>query len=1166
LLNNEKSDPSIGAVLVLGGGISGISASLDLASMGFKVYLVEKSPMVGGRMAQLDKTFPTCDCSMCILSPKLIECHRHPNIDILANTEIKGVEGEAGRFSITMTRKPRYVQEALCVGCGLCTSYCPKSTPDQFNEGLSDNKAISLFCPQSVPLVSSIDPDSCLFLNETKCKICSPVCKHHAIDFTQTEEEIAIDVGAAIVVPGADIFDPTVAEEYGYGRLKNLVNSMEFERLMNAAGPYQGEILRPSDGMVPKKIAWLQCVGSRDKRFGHTYCSAVCCTYAIKQVILTTDHHPEVESTVFFNDMRTFGKGFEAFLNRARDMKDVRFIRNRISDITENRENNNLIVTYIPAENGRLVREEFDMAVLSVGLVPLKENKELSRVMGLDLNEHGFCKVDEFSPNEIAGRPGIFPAATFTGPMDIPDSISSVSGAVSRVSQLLASKRGTLVVPRQFPEEREIDGELRIGVFVCHCGANIGRVVDVPSVVDYASTLEDVVHAEDNLFSCSADASRHIMEIIREKGLNRVVVAACTPRTHEPIFQDTLREAGINKQLFVMANIREHCSWVHSREKVKATEKAKDLVAMAVARAAELSPLKEIELPVNRKGLVLGGGLAGMKAALSLAGQGFDVYLVEKEKELGGNLRDVHYTLEGMEVQPFLERLRSDVEGQRRIKVFKEYKLKSFSGSFGNFSSAITKDSSTVKELEHGIVIVATGGEVQKPAEYGYGESEKIVTQQEFEKRIVFDPSVKSLKRVAMIQCVGSRNEDRPYCSRICCGQAIKNALKLKELNKDVQILVFYRDIRTYGLAEEYYDLARKQGILFIRYEPENKPKINIKGERLSLAFREPVLDMAYEIEPDMVVLSTPVVPAANQDPAKLLKIPVTSDGFFMEAHMKLRPLDFASEGIFLCGTAHYPKNIRETISQAEGAAARAATILSQDRIISSGAVSEIDENECIGCGLCAEVCPYGAIELYAGSDGSKARVIPTVCKGCGACSPKCPADAIINNHFTDHQIISQINATYSVPIRRSEPRILAFLCNWCGYVGADLAGVSRIQYAPNVRIIRVMCLARIDPGFIKQAFLKGMDGVLVVGCHMEDCHYISGINQAVKMVQQVSKGLKKAGIDPERLWLEHISAGEGARFAEVVDGFTAAMDELGHTELDAGQRGIITELSMKNS
>ncbi|MBI4595724.1 MAG: hydrogenase iron-sulfur subunit, partial [Candidatus Tectomicrobia bacterium] len=827
----------------------------------------------------------------------------------------------------------------------------------------------------------------------------------------------------------------------------------------------------------------------------------------------------------------------------------------------------NTVVSFI-AEKGGIQEEEFDMSVLSVGISPQKTNKALAEKMAFHLNSHGFCLTHALGPNETI-RPGIFASGTFTGPMDIPDSIISATGAVSLASQTLSDSRGTLVEKKLLPEEVVTLDEARIGVFVCRCGTNIGRVVDVPSVVEHAATLKNVVYAEENLFSCSSDMAGHIEEIIKEKGLNRVVVAACTPRTHERLFQETLREAGINKDLFEMANIREHCSWVHSREKDKATLKAKDILAMSVARAGKLAPLQEIELPVDKRGLVLGGGLAGIQAALGLSRQGFDVYLVERENELGGNLRFVRYTLEGIRIGPFLERIVQEVESHPNIKVFKGYEMTSFGGFVGNFRSTLERprqadegyNRDAVIELEYGVIIVATGGKELKPAEYLYGKSEWVVTQQEFEQMLFSGSPVGDLNQVVMIQCVGSRNEQRPYCSRICCGEAIKNALKLKELNENVQVIIFYRDIRSYGFKEDYYALAREKGIKFIRYEPENKPIIEITEERITVNFRDPVLEMNGEFNPDLVVLSTPVVTEDNVALSQLLRIPLTSDGFLMEAHLKLRPIDLATEGIFLCGLTHYPKYISETISQANGAAARAATVLSRDKIVASGIVCEVNEQECTGCGLCKKVCPYSAVDLQKKPQSTTAYVRPALCKGCGACTSVCPVQAITLHHFTDSQIFSQIEAAHSVSMKSEhfEPKILAFLCNWCGYAGADLAGVSRIQYASNVRVIRVMCAARVHPKFITAALLKGIDGVMVVGCHAADCHYISGIQQAMKTVQATRKTLEKLGVDPERLELAHISAGEGAKFAETINNFTGDVTHLGPLQLTADQ---ITELS----
>ncbi|HQO78041.1 MAG TPA: FAD-dependent oxidoreductase [Thermodesulfobacteriota bacterium] len=1005
----------MGAVLVLGGGVSGIQASLDLGSLGFKVYLVETSRMIGGRMAQLDKTFPTGDCSMCILSPKMIECNRHPNIKILSYTDIKTVEGEPGNFRVTLTRKPRYVREDRCVGCRICSSYCPVRVDDPFNEKLSLTKCISVFCPQAIPAVSAINADNCLFLREGKCKICAPTCKQRAIDFTQREQDEEIVVGAIIVSTGYEIFDAKISSEYGYGRMKNVITSMDFERVLNADGPYHGEVVRPSDGKVPRKIAWLQCVGSRSRRDGHAYCSSVCCTYAAKQVLLVKDHYPEVESTVFFTDMRTFGKGFEAFSNRAQALEGVRFIRRRVSSIKENKQTRDLIIRYVTEDNGTVMEEEFELVVLSIGMVPNKTNETLAAILGISLNAHGFCTTNAVSPNQT-GRKGIYPAATFTAPMDIPDSVSSATGAVSLAAQLLAGERGSLAQARSFPPERVVGNEeARIGVFVCRCGANIGRVVDVSAVAESAKKLDQVVFAGENLFSCSADTGRLITQKIKEHGLNRVVVAACTPRTHEGLFQDTLREAGINKYLFELANIREHCSWVHSHEKEKATEKAKDIVRMAVERVKNLTPLEEIEVPVINRGVVIGGGLAGMTAALALARQGFQVHLIEREFELGGNLRTIHYTIEGLDVAVFLAQLTAEVDQEDKITVLKGYELKTFSGSVGNFKSVVSRvgesDEKQREEIDHGILIVATGGRELKPHEYGYGTISNVITQQELEDKISSGEATGDLRQVAMIQCAGARSEEHVYCGRICCGEALKNALKLKEVNKDIEVIIFYRDIRAYGFLEDYYNEAREKGILFVRYDPGHKPEVRNEGEELCLKFYDPVLSREDEIRPDMVVLSAPVEGKDNEKLSQILRVPITDDGFFMEAHMKLRPLDFASEGVFLCGLAHYPKFIRETISQANGAAARAAVILSQKTMKSSGAVAVLKRERCIGCGICVAVCPYSAFNVEDTSVGPRAMLAPGVCRGCGTCVARCPRCALSLNHFTDTQIFGQIGA-----------------------------------------------------------------------------------------------------------------------------------------------------------
>jgi heterodisulfide reductase subunit A len=714
-------------------------------------------------------------------------------------------------------------------------------------------------------------------------------------------------------------------------------------------------------------------------------------------------------------------------------------------------------------------------------------------------------------------------------------------------AQLLASQRGTLAQPRSIPRcvrwrARSEDRRLRLQL-----RTNIGGVADVPALVEYASTLDNVVHCEQQIIACGSDSLRKITEAIKAYNLNRVVVAACTPRDHETVFREALREAGLNPYLIDMANIREHCTWVHSMEKAQATTKAKDTIAMSVARARNLTELEELELPVDKHGLVLGGGLAGMNAALGLARQGFETYLVEKEEELGGNLKSLYYTLEGMEIQPYLKKLVAEVESEKNITVFKGHEMKSLSGYIGNFVSALVKtgqpDAEPV-EVKHGVTILATGGKyLSKPAEYAYGESPKVVTQHELEGMIAGGTLPKDVRQVAMIQCVGARNDERGYCSRICCGEALKNALKLKELNPDTEVTVFFRDMRAYGFKEDYYLEAREKGVLFIQYDPERQPEVSVRGNGLSLNYLDRTIGMEGEIAPDLLVLSTPVTPEGNQEISQLLRLPLTGVGFFMEAHMKLRPLDFATDGIFLCGMAQYPKYIPETLNQASGAALRGATILSKDSITASGAVCEVTEEQCIGCGMCTRVCPYNAISLRETGEGKVASIVAAACKGCGGCNAVCPTHALSLNHFTDQQIFAQIKAAYSVPIDKDKPKVLSFLCNWCGYAAADLAGVSRIQYASNTRTIRLLCSGRVHPKFVYDAFLKGLDAVLVVGCHPADCHYISGVQQTLKTIPAVQKALEKIGIDPARVQLEFASAAEGAAYAKVVNDFTSAVE-----------------------
>jgi heterodisulfide reductase subunit A len=1017
---DAHGDATRGDVMVVGGGISGIQAALDLATAGYKVYLVEKSPTIGGKMAQLDKTFPTNDCSMCIESPKFIECDRHPNIEILTYTEVERVEGQAGDFTVTLRKKPRYIVEDRCSGCTTCVSYCPVQVPDPFNQELSRNKAVHIYFAQAIPLVPYID-ETCLYLTDQKCQICVGVCQKDAIDFNQTPERTEVKVGAIVLSPGYAPFDPRPRGDYGYGTMANVVTSLDFERLLCATGPHEGEVLRPSDHTHPRRVAWLHCVGSRQVTpGGHGYCSSVCCTYIQKQVILQKDHDADSECTIFHNDIRSYGKDFERFYERAARLPGVRFVRSYVSVGRELPESKNVTIRYATDDDG-VKEEEFDLVVLGVGLAPPADAARLAATFGVELDPHGFCRTSPTNPMQTT-RPGIFVSGAFQGPLDIPESVVTASGAGAQVGELLAPRRGELARARVYPEERDVSGEEpRVGVYLCHCGANIGRVVDIPGTVEYAKTLPHVVHSEESLFICSTEAAQKLATSIKEKGLNRVVVAACTPRTHEPLFRDTLREAGINQYFFDMANIREHCSWVHSREKERATEKAQDIVRMSVARACHLDPLEEFQLPVDKRALVVGGGVAGMTAALSIAAQGHEVYLLEREAELGGVARRIHRTLEGLDVPAYLEELRRRVYQERRVHVYTQAVILSAAGYVGNFTTRVRTGYREV-EIHHGATVLATGAAEHRPTEYRYGEDDRVLTQLELEERLAAgDARVTAARSVAMIQCVGCRQPDRSYCARICCGHAVKNALALKAQDPAREVYVFFRDMRTYGFREDYYREAADRKVRFIRYEPEEKPTVAPAVEEgrevLRVTAPDPILGQRLAVDADLVVLSAAVVPApGTAEVARLFKVTTGPDGFFQEAHVKLRPVDFAADGVFVCGTAHYPKHLGEAVSQAYGAAGRAVTLLSQDTVTASGSVCTVTERDCVACGACIECCTYGAIDFVETPRGKKARVNPVLCKGDGLCNTKCPTRAISLLHYTDDEIEAQIDAAASRP------------------------------------------------------------------------------------------------------------------------------------------------------
>ncbi len=1002
--NDDQTKP-VGAVLVVGGGIGGMQASLDLAESGFYVYLVDTSPTIGGVMSQLDKTFPTNDCAMCIMSPKLVGTGSHRNIRVITHAEIKEITGPPGSFEATILRKPRYIRPEKCTGCGECAKHCPATTVDTYNEGMSRRAAIYLRYPQAIPKVFLIDREACI-----GCGLCERVCLANAIDYADEPREEKLSVGSVILAPGFEVFDAERRPEFGYGVYPNVLTSIEFERILSATGPHRSHLLRPSDGTIPERIAFIQCVGSRDKKCGNDYCSSVCCMYAVKEAIIAKEHVTFVKPTIFSMDVRAYGKGFDAYYERAKADHGVRFVKSMVSRVRQQQESGNLVLSYMN-EEGKASEEEFDLVVLSVGMTTSQSVRDTAARLGVRLNTFGFCETKPFTPLATS-REGIYVCGAFQSPKDIPETVAQASGAAAAAAGVIASARGTLATPKEYPPETEVkqEEEARIGVFVCHCGINIGGVVNVPAVKEYASTLPNVVHADENLYTCSQDTQEKIRKAVKEHGLNRVIVASCSPRTHEPMFRETIREAGLNKYLFEMANIRDQCSWVHMRRKPEATQKAKQLVRMAVANARLNRSLGETAVPVVQRALVIGGGVAGMTAALRLAEQAFEVFLVEKEGRLGGNLINLHRTIEGEDVQAFLGNLIDRVAGNSAIHVLTDSLIVDFGGVQGNFTTGVmTAPAMYYQKIQHGVTIVATGAGEESPEGYLYGEDPRVLTQLELEGRLgETGEGAAGLREVVMIQCVGSRNEKHPSCSRTCCATAIKNALRLKRLNPATNIRILYRDIRSYGFLETYYAQARREGVIFVRYEPEAAPEVTKDGEKLLVSFEDRILKEKVQLMPDLVVLSSATVPRENRELANLLKVPRTAEGFFHEAHAKLRPVDFASDGIYVAGSAHAPKLIGESISQAYAAVARACTILSKENLLVGGVVAVVDQERCAACLTCVRVCPY---DVPAVNARGEAEIDIVKCKGCGTCVAECPARAIDLMHYRGSQLEAKLGA-----------------------------------------------------------------------------------------------------------------------------------------------------------
>jgi heterodisulfide reductase subunit A len=1010
----DEGVQSPNSVLVVGAGIGGIKASIDLAESGFKVHLVDESPFIGGTLTQLDCQFPTNDCGMCKMLPSFGSefcsdlCLRrgldHPNIDIITNAGLKGLEGEPGRFEALVMKKAKLVDPERCIACNLCEDVCPIEVGHLFNQGLSKRKAIYIQHLSAIPSIYTIDVENC-----NKCGECVKICPTTAIDLSLDDEDVKMDVGAIILALGFEPFDPTEVSALHYSEFQNVVTALEFERLLSGTGPNMDRTLyRISDNKTPRKIAFIQCVGSRDE--SRNYCPNTCCMHSLKEAMMVKELYPEMDVTIFFMDMRAFGKGYHRYYEEAQRM-GIKFVRSRVADIWEE-DNHNLRVNFVD-EGDEPKHETFEMVVLATGQNPPKKAKELGDILGIKLDRYGFCKPMKGSPIETS-KLGIFVCGSFSGPKDIPDTITEASAAAAIAGSLLRTngdkmemkgENGMVVKEETVEEEKIKDVEKEgIGIFICKCESCVAHAIIIDELLNFSKSLPGVIHVEDMDFLCLEleEASKKMLDA----NVGKVVFAACAPYPFEVKFKRALASAGINPSQLEIVNLREGCAWVHV-DKQEATDKAKTLIAMVNQKLRGQEYLETSVKPVVPKALAIGGGISGMVCALRIAETGYAVDIVEKTKVLGGNASHVYHTIDGLDVQKFLKDNMEKTEKNELITVYKNSEVLSISGRAGGFMAEI-KTPSGQEKIEYGTVIVATGANELMPHEYLYKEHESVITQRELEKRII-DDALKA-KIIVMIQCVGLRDDERHYCGRICCAHAIKNALNIKEIDPKAEVHILYRDMMTYGFTEEYYIKAKEMGVNFIRYELEAKPEVKVEKGKLNVKVEDIVLGEDILINPDLLVLSLGPSPENNKALLKVFEtdLKLDEDGFFSEANIKFRPVDFLTHGIYVCGLAHSPGTLVESIAQAEAAAGRALTILSKKEMLSRRLISEVNERWCVGCEACITACPYDARILD--SDKRVAMVVDALCQGCGMCAVVCPSGAAKLKGYKEKQMMAMID------------------------------------------------------------------------------------------------------------------------------------------------------------